>query len=296
MRLRFPLLFLALSLACGDEGGTPTDAGIDAGEALDATNDAGPLTCEEGAILVTTFAGRVVRADAPETGVLARVQSCVRVAEERLICLMPALNEESGEFAIAFPEVAQCVEELTLRVFTPDDPGLATTYCPVPLTASEGVLSLVTDAPMFPIAEPTELPERGDADAPRTVRFPGELELTLAPSAFTDGTYEALRAAVLDPSVDTCFSESLFDALLVFGPEADVRGENLGVSLPAGELAEGTLLDVYALGGLETLLPDETLVPEGALARVGSARVESGRIVSDDAVPYLGFIGFRVAE
>ena len=66
----------------------------------------------------------------------------------------------------------------------------------------------------------------------------------------------------------------------------------------AGKLAQGTLLDVYGVGGVDTALFDKTGVEEGLMAKIGTAVVSAdGKTIETqgDGLPFLTWVVFKLA-
>ena len=316
----FPLLALG---AAGCDEVTPLD---DAGRsAIDATasdaardgapEDAGacdpepdPLACEDltpdpscEARWTVAIRGRVTRLEDGEGVEGARPQLCARVSpDDRLVCLIPPSTDADGRFTIVVPEEIRCLNRAAMRVVAPRRP-LAALYCPFPLNGPETGDGVVVDLPApfaLTATTPAEAPPRGDAAAPREVRFDGDVTLTLAPDALAtlDG-YESLAGGPLPEEARGCFADGrpLLGAY-AFTPEGPL-GSPAALSLPndAG-LAPGATVDLFVLGGLETRLPDGTLVEEAELAAFGTATVsaDGARIVSDAAsLPYLSTVAWQ---
>ncbi len=111
------------------------------------------------------------------------------------------------------------------------------------------------------------------------------------------GGRPTIRNPVADPP---CFAEGLdLLGLYAFAPEVAVLGATGGfpIRIPnVHGLADGTRVDLFVLGGLDTFLPDGTQVHEAAFEAYGTASVSGGMIVRDvgSELPYLSWLGYRV--
>lgn len=311
-------IIAALALA-GCDGAAPPDdipdAGRDAGALADvgATEDAGaceadpmgdPLACESlepdpscEARWTVGVRGRVIALEGGAGVADARPQLCARVApDNRLVCLVPPTTDAEGEFTIVVPEEIRCLERAAMRVVAPRQP-LGAVYCPFALEGTEPVIAL-EEAFALPATAPAEVPPEGDPAAPREVRFPGGVTLTLAPDALLGAdAYERLAGGPVPVEATACFAEGrpLLGAY-TFTPEGTLATP-AAVALPndAG-LPPGASVDLYVLGGLDTRLVDGTPVEEAELARFGAGTVsaDGARIVSDEAsLPYLSTVAWQ---
>ena len=113
------------------------------------------------------------------------------------------------------------------------------------------------------------------------------------------GDYEALRGASLPTDPNHCFLRSFENletllGLYALAPEVE-SAEPIGLRLPNdADLAEGSTVTLYALGGLATLRPDGEAIPEGAFQAFGTATVVGDVLVSDPgvALPATSVIGW----
>jgi len=308
--LRFAPAVLLLTLAACD--GDPDDA-ADAGPGADAGGggvDAGdecmppdddPFMCEsleadpacEGTWVVGVTGTVQTASGAAVVG--GRAQLCVRLyPDERLVCLLPPMTGDAGDFAIVVPEDIRCLTRAEMRALAPGQ-SLATTYCPVEFSGLGPIFDLPEPYVLHPVVAAT-VPPVGDETAPREVPFADGVILTVAPEDFaSDDDYLALAGAPVDVAATECFADGeAFDGAYVFEPEGELRnGASVSIPNDAG-LAPGAVVDLYILGGLDTLLLDGTMVPEGEVATIGTATVsaDGARIESDDEtlVPYLSWL------
>ncbi len=304
----------SLLVAC--DGGEDPDGGLglDAGAGLDAGDDdagepgcdagADPFACEDltpdpscPASWVVGLTGTVQAADGtPIAG--ARTQACLRLhPDESLVCLPPPATDADGRFAIVVPESLRCLSRAVMRVLAPSQP-FAATYCPIAFpSAVEPIHAIAEPYVLHPVTAATA-PPAGDRAAPRDVSFDGDLVLRLAPDSLSlSGDYDGLAGAAVDPAATTCFARGeSFDGAFVFSPESGIEG-GAEVSFPnAGGLAPGAEVELFVLGGLETILADGSTLEEAELASLGVATVsgDGARVEGGAArLPYLSWLVYR---
>jgi len=308
-----PMLALTLAACPGDDGsppdagrdgghgadaGAPPDAGSDSGTAPDGgRSDAGPPPGE--AVPVDRVTGRVVdEAGAPVEG--ARTQLCVRVSPDSILaCLDPPETDAAGGFAIEVPADARCMEEAAMRVLRPGE-DYAPTYCEMDLApARDGLVEVGEPFVLYGVVPPTDLPPLGDGSAQRTVTFDGGLEVDVVPDRLDFAVpYDGLGARRIDD--EPCFvaPDRPPLALWAFASEGPVEGDGFALRFPNAEgLAPGARVELLVLGGLDTRLPDGTLVPEADFAPFGTATVspDGSFVESDDGggLPYFSWVGYR---
>lgn len=316
--LLVPAIFLLAATGCDPDPASGTDAGpgvdagpggADAGGATDAgaecvPSDDEPFLCESlepdpscDGIWVVGVTGAMQTA-AGDAVVGGRAQLCVRLfPDERLVCLRPATTDDAGGFAIVVPDDIRCLTRAEMRALAPGQ-GLATTYCPVEFTGAGPIFDLSEPYVLHPVLAAT-VPPVGDETAARDVPFADGLVLNLAPDDFfSDEDYLELAGAPVDVAATACFADGeTFDGAYVFEPEGEI-GSGAAVSIPnASGLAPGAVVDLYILGGLDTLLLDGTMVAEGEVATIGTATVSADgtSIESDDGtrIPYLSWLLWR---
>ncbi|MAQ14553.1 MAG: hypothetical protein CMN30_09710 [Sandaracinus sp.] len=258
---------------------------------------------------VAGIRGRVI--DARGAGVAgATVQHCLRLTDGRFVCTSPPtaadgtvqleMTDDAGWYAYVFDPEVRCVDELTVRVLRRSMPTrYATAYCPVELDPDAAVQLLPHPAVLHPVDEPSALPPPGDEAAPRDVALPDGVTLTDVVPGALYGDYEALRGASLPTDPNHCFLRSFENletllGLYALAPEVE-SAEPIGLRLPNdADLAEGSTVTLYALGGLATLRPDGEAIPEGAFQAFGTATVVGDVLVSDPgvALPATSVIGW----
>lgn len=233
----------------------------------------------------------------------ARPQACVRVADSSntLICVRPSTTDETGAFTQSIPFDAQCMAGITFRVSLPQT-HRASVYCKAELPESSPALNVEAPFVLYPTEPATELPDLGDPQASRTVRFASGLELDLVPGDlyFPSGTYDDLAATPVDPTgPGLCFLDPAapVNGLMAFSPEVDVTGAPLPVRIPnTTNLAVGTEVELFVLGGLDCTLASGEPLPEGVWQSIGRGQVSAdGSLIEapDTGVPCLTWLGYR---
>lgn len=295
-RARRPTLARAFLLLAGVSGcgSTPSfDAGLeDVLAPADAPLDAPRPACEVEPVDVVR--GRVIDAlGAPVER--ARPQLCVRLAEDdRLVCLMPPFTDAEGGFEIRVPADVRCMRSAAMRVLVTGG-SYGTSYCPIELMPRAGVLELSEDVELFEVLR-ASLPAYGDPSAAREVPLGDALVVTLAPESIGDeADYARLGAVRVDPARSCVPAARALDGLIVSMPEKRLAApfRLLATGLPAGSAVE-----LFVIGGLDTQLPDGTVVPEAELARLGAGTVsDDGTITPEPTVllPQLGWLGWSLA-
>ena len=159
---------------------------------------------------------------------------------------------------------------------------------------SDGIIEIDEPLVLYDVDAALELPEEGDAEMARMVRITEDLELMVQPAALF-GLYGELGGARVEET--TCFSEGLdLSALFVLTPEARAfRADEAGFPVRVRtDLAEGSVVELYVLGGLEEIeLSSGETLREGEFEVFGTGTVRDGYVVSDEGseLPYLSWLG-----
>jgi len=294
----------ALASGCASPS-TPSPAGADVPRpqvTLAEADRTRPATCEESWVAAST--GRV-STDRGEILTGAKVAYCT-YGPDAAVCLPWVETGDGGWFSLHVDDRYRCMEKVSVRVIPPRDGErrLSDAYCaPTVTRATSGILELTSDLRVYTLAAPTLLPPRGDALAPRTVRFADGLSLTFAPDDLVESDlYEALSAGPVEDPARPCFlPEGLeMDGLYAFGPAMNVSlfagRPKIAFTLPnARALPEGTRVTLYALGGTASQLDETRPLEEGAFLPIGHGRVASGLVVPDPGseLPVLTVVGYR---
>lgn len=274
MRLLFSGL-LTLALSCTSPVDAPTRPPAPAFPELQDLDLSGGADCTGDYTAAIT--GRIIDGDgnAVEGG---RAQLCIHRTDENFICLSPALSEASGWWVRSVDEENRCIDRIALRSTSPDD-RVATTYCPVDLIVESGIHEHPFDIVLYELDD-VALPPVGDENTPREVTIGDGLVLTnIVPERFF-GRYEEIGATRVD---SPCFGEGMnLDGAYALGPEALPSEEGFNVRVPnTTGLADGTRVELFILGGLFTVLVDDTVVEESTLAKFGEGTVVGDMIVGD---------------
>ena len=270
----------------------PTDDARDA-TSRDATTQAdAETTCV--ASEVASVLGRVI----DERGspiASARPQLCLRLAiDGRLVCLEPPFTDDTGRFVLEVPSELRCIDRGVMRVLVSGGP-YATSYCPLePTRAIEGTLTLDSPIELTAVAR-VPLPPRGDPAVSREVVLGDVLAVEVVPDRLgSESDYARLGAARVVPARSCVPEARALDGLIAMTPEGRVDG---AFRVLASGLAEGTRVELFVIGGLDTRLPDGSIVEEGSLVRLGEGRVDvDGTITPEPTVllPQLGWLGWSV--
>lgn len=274
MRLSLTLVVFTISMGCASPDAAqrppapdfPELENIDLSGGVDCTGD-----------YTAAITGRIVDDEGtPVEG--ARAQLCIHRTDGNFICLSPALSEVSGWWVRAVAEEHRCIDRVALRATSPLD-RIATSYCPVDLAVEEGIYEHPVDIVVYELDD-VALPPIGDENAPREVTIGDGLVLTnVVPERFF-GRYEEIGATRVEAP---CFAEGMnLDGVYALGPEALPSEEGFGVRIPnTTGLPDGTRVELFILGGLFTVLLDETVVEESTLAKFGEGTVTGDTIVGD---------------
>ena len=242
----------------------------------------------------------------------AIVQICVTSATGSYTCQRPVRSEGSGAFVIEINSDYRCLQEGVMRILDVDNKS-TTFYLELELPE----LINGDNDPIFTVAHPIVLHTTSAAAVPSitdattntgtyTISFTDGLEMDIRPSTFygQTSTIDDLRSVRV--SGDTAGLEFApgaadFEAFYGFWPEADVNNTNGG---PAGytiripnstNLANGTRVDFYVLGGLSTHLYDGSKLAEGEWEKAGTGTVSGNTITSDNdnGLPCLTWFAYK---
>ena len=293
-----------------DTGVANSDAGVgmDAAETLDGGADcprSDPVnaTPDPGcnAAYTAIVRGQAVnQAGTPITGVLA--QMCIDVGTGMPLCLRPEPTCGPGYFELPIGENDRCISSAVVHMI-PTDSTYASSFClldfenpaPVDFTVSTPFVS-------FELQAPTTLPPEGVTTQERTVVFAGGIELDVVPERIVafDG-YTSLASRVLsasDPLPCEAADEN-FDGIVAFGPAANIQtpqipaSQGFPIRIPAGDLAEGTMVDLFVQGSLDCALEDGSTVKEAEWERFATATVDANGMISGARLPCFNWLAWR---
>ena len=272
------------------EQDTPTVADV---PAIDTTPD--PSCTAE---WTARFTGQVVD-ESGDAVAGAKAQLCIRVAPNDILrCLSPVDTDSTGAFVADVPETLRCTNEATLRALAPGA-DRATMYCHVEIDGRGPIVAIDPPLVLYSTVRATDLPAIGDSATERTVAFSDGLEVDVVPDQMfiTGDGYDRLAASRLDDiAADLCFLDGtpVLVGLYAFSPEGDVSGDNFSVRIPnTTGLAAESSVSFYVLGGLDTRLPDDTVIPEATWQQYGTGVVSSDGSTVNGDLPYFSWLGYR---
>ena len=310
-RVSFVILFAAAQVGCSSDGSSDSTDAVesnDTAEETQTTPDSGSADADQ-AIDMTpdpdcrgTWVVEVRGAVVDESGTVmesAKAQVCIRRPGDLLpTCLRPSDTNADGEFSVVIPENVRCMAETTMRIIYPLT-DRATMYCHADLSMGGPILEVAEELKLYDTVPATTLPDEGDGDSEVTVVFSDGLEIDIVPSVYYGPDAEAygrLAAARLDDEAGTlCFLEHQpdLDGLYALSPEGDVNGESFPIRIPnSTDLAGDTFVTLYVLGGLSTVLENDTQVPEGEWFRYAVGQVSSDGEYIDGELPYFSWFGY----
>jgi hypothetical protein len=230
----------------------------------------------------------------------ATISYCVYRGETGT-CLAPATSGKGGWYTLLVPPEHRCVSDLAVRVFVPKERNLrlADTYCAPALAPQQAVLE-APDHVMLQLFAPTSQPKVADPKVARDFVFRDGLTLTITPDDLVEyDSVDALSAGPVDLSLPGCAAREPLDALWAFGPEINVRilggGKKVPFKLPAKGLADGTVVDLFLLGGTGTMIDETRSAPEAKYVKYGTGKVVAGMVVPDagSELPALTAVGYK---
>lgn len=273
MRLSLIVLSVCISMGCASPDDAPLRPPAPNFPELENIDLSGGVDCT--GEYTAAITGRIIddEGNPVEEG---RAQLCIHRTDGNFICLSPALGDADGWWVRAVGEEHRCIDRIALRATSPVE-RMATTYCPVDLAVVEGIYEHPVDIVVHELDD-VPLPPIGDELAPREVTIGDGLVLTnIVPERFF-GRYEEIGATRVEAP---CFAEDM-DGVYALGPEALPSEEGFNVRIPnTTGLADGTRVELFILGGLFTVLLDETVVEESTLAKFGEGTVMGDTIVGD---------------
>lgn len=259
-----------------------------------------PATCNDNWVSVAV--GRVTTSDGqPIVG--ATVGYCVKT--ETNLCLPVTASEKGGWYTYRIDASHRCLKEIVSRA-DPKDEDLgkySVSYCPIPLSATNGLLELQTSQVLYPVERPLSPISGGGR---RSVSFPSGIELTFAPDDFVDQQNSPkIGAAILDVTKPPCFVKPshALAMLVAFGPDMSVNvlwdKPKVGFRIPnKAKLPEGSKVELLLLGGFATKLDKEHNAEEGSFEPYGTGTVRNGFIEPDPGseLPALTMLGIRAKK
>ncbi|MEM7677933.1 MAG: hypothetical protein AAF449_18195 [Myxococcota bacterium] len=290
------LLWLIVGLSATHcSGSDEIDPGVDCTDAL-ITSVSGSVQDQNGDVLPTVTDGGGVVMSGPGN------QLCIEQADGPPLCLRPVQTTDVGAFSIPVPETDRCLTGAAMRVFSFYD-QFATTYCEIDFGSSPPTdFTVPMPFTMYEVQPPTTLPALGDSTEARTVVFEGGIEVDVTPNRFfpITGQYDSLQSRLIqtaDPVPCDAASQN-FDGVVAFSPEGNIQntdgpGPGFPVRIPAGDLPEGTMVDLFVQGGLDCRLEDDALVKEAQWVQFGTGTVDANGMISGGVMPCFNWLAWR---
>ncbi|MEO1336401.1 MAG: hypothetical protein AAFV29_12195 [Myxococcota bacterium] len=276
------------------DSGIVADSGVDCTDAFIASVG-GSVQDQDGTVLETMVDG----AGAPISG--PGNQLCIEQADGPPLCLRP-VQTAAGAFSIQIPSTDRCLTGAAMRVF-PFDDQFTTTYCQIDFGSSPASdFAISMPLTMYEVEAPTTLPPEGDGTTARTVVFNGGIEVDVTPDRFFPGVggYAGLQSRLIQSSdpVPCGAASQNFDGIVAFAPEGNIQdagggGQGFPVRIPAGDLAEGAMVDLFVQGGLDCNLEDGSLVKEAEWVQFGTGVVDANGMISGGRLPCFNWLAWR---
>ena len=307
--------------ATGDETGATGDAGIDwasapalpeheAPEIVITEND--PVACPGGLKMETITGSIIDSAGAPLVN--SKAQACIRkAADGQLGCLQPTPPDDQGVFTIGVPnDDHACASGVSMRVLVPGQ-QFSTNYCNVDLVSDDTTLSIDWPFQLHETVPAADVPEvdEGDPDDDTddmvTVTFADGMEIDVF-TWYDFAGYASFGAAWVEPDNIQCLPDYLSDieGAYAFSPEGDIwnGGDDdpfpgtFDARIPAGELADGTWVALYVLGGINCTNPAGDHYHEGVWEPFAVAPVVDGMIhaIGDAGMPCFSWLTWLPVE
>ena len=300
------------------DGDTPSESEADAEPSLDGDVEATPDGDVESAddeslapctLAHTTRVTRFVAKALDENGQAlagAKAIFCLYTTGSIPSCLNPATADSNGVIVATVPSDKQCVESAAVRILSPPSgPARIIPSCPVDLKEG-GVVSIGSPMKLIQIPAATRDAIGKDLDSVHAISAPDGSVLNVIPNKLwlIDYAYGDIAPLLWDTASQErpCFMKANDSAVGIVAIYPEVAAKSKGgaqLRIPnAGKLAQGTLLDVYGVGGVDTALFDKTGVEEGLMAKIGTAVVSAdGKTIETqgDGLPFLTWVVFKLA-
>lgn len=285
-----------------DAGEDPVDAGTpDSGaEEMCVVDDPGDTTPDPNCSgdWLATVAGRLQLDDGTPLDD-GRAQVCLRDADtDVLVCLRPEASCPDGSFEVRIPESNRCVGNMVMHSFSFNG-SFADTFCDVDVAGADPRADFSNDPWVVYRTTPVaNLPPVGDDTMARTVTFENNLSVEVTPERLFDG-YDTLASVFLDgrPAEAPCFlgANDDYDAIWGFTPALNISGaDGYPFRITDTGLTEGTMVDLFVLGGLECWLDamPTSNVPEGEWDNYATVTVGAGGVIEGN-LPCFNWFAYR---
>lgn len=297
----------------GEDGDTP-DGDADGDKPADGDVPSDGDTPEDGdlpvdgddcdGVILTTASGQVIDGSgASVQGAVALV--CLWSPEDRAVCLQPSMTNASGVFNRDIPPSNACVDRAAVRLLNTADLTWTQLACPYAV-GEGGDVVLSEPARLVSVGEVAERDELGDPASPHRITSAAGTQLIVTPNPgdliMYDGGYEDLRLMDWDAQTHgwPCFINPSDppDGLVALVPELQIktRGTVHIAFANTTELAAGTTVTLYGMGGAGTYTWDGHIVEEGEWEPIGQATVtEDGTKIRSigDGLPFYTWVGWK---
>ena len=239
----------------------------------------------------------------------AKIGLCVTSADGNYTCQRPVDSDASGAFEVEISSSHRCLAKAAIRVFSPQQKS--TTFyqeleLPELVAGSNDPVFAISDAIVIYDTAPATVPTIGSETNSYTVEFEDGLEMDVIPAHFSSligpvSGLRSIRVAGSASGLQFAKGASDFEGFYGFWPETDVKDSSGG---PAGfmlripnttNLADGTRVDFYVVGGLSSHLYNGEKLAEGAWEKAGTGTVDGDTIVWDagGGLPCLTWLGYK---
>ena len=228
------------------------------------------------------------------------------------MCVAPVFTNDSGVFERVVPSSHMCLKQAVIRIASADNKSTAF-YVELELPPLVDGANDPIFAMLYPITVHETVPATvfSIADAfndtnTYMIEFADGLEMDIQPFTFYGQTVEiydlrSVRVPGNSSGLEFAEGASDFEGFYGFWPEADVNNANGGPSgypirIPnSTNLADGTKVEFYGLGGLNTHLYNGAKLAEGVWEKIGEGTVSGNIITSDpeNGLPFLTWFGYR---
>jgi len=255
---------------------------------------------------VYSISGKVV--DESANG-LANAATIICVFQENDIsaCLNPVMTSEDGSFTTDIPESRRCMLHASIHVLMGAS-NRVSLFCPIDLSDTSFV---ETGDYRLPVAPEGTRDTLGDTKVAHEIKADDGTTLSVVPDNLSlwDYSYEDIRVMPWDANTYgwPCFIDAANppEALVALTPEIEFgdgtasTAKNDAVHLSfvnSKNLAAGTMVNLWGLGGVSSKTNDGTKLEEGEWTIIGEAKVsDDGAMISTEAdkgLPFFTWFGW----
>ena len=213
----------------------------------------------------------------------AKAQVCVYTPTKDSICIGPVETDDNGRWTIALPNDFRCVVKGSSRVV---DPGgnRVTDVCGFNASTTSDL-----DLGDMVLTEGTHEWTKDDL----TLTHADGVTLVFDHQDALDNVNADIEVALDFNVSETCFGNRYRSNYRVaITPEGWADGITLS-ALPAGQLPDGAIVDIFLIGGLYSELPNGEILSQGDTWHFTTATVAHGRIRVAQKLPFLGWLHVR---